>query len=59
MLVSGLVAEGGAPQRILDAWLEGRFTLVTSLYLLEELVHVLTYPRIVQRLRVEEEEVHP
>jgi putative PIN family toxin of toxin-antitoxin system len=57
VLVSGLVTEGGAPQRILDAWLEGRFTLVTSLYLLEELVHVLTYPRIVQRLRVEEEEL--
>jgi putative PIN family toxin of toxin-antitoxin system len=57
VLVSGLVAEEGAPRRILDAWLEGHFILVTSLYLVEELTHVLSYPRIVQRLRLDEEEV--
>ncbi|MDW7992687.1 MAG: putative toxin-antitoxin system toxin component, PIN family [Anaerolineae bacterium] len=56
VLVSGLVAEGGAPRRIVDAWLEGRFTLVLSPYLLEELLHVLTYPRIANRIRLEEEE---
>jgi len=57
VLVSGLVAEEGAPRRMLDAWLEGHFTLVTSLYLVEELTHVLSYPRIAQRLRLDEEEV--
>jgi hypothetical protein len=31
---------------LLDAWLEGGFTLVTSLYLVEELAHVLVYRRI-------------
>ncbi len=57
VLVSGLVAEGGAPRRIVDAWLEGRFTLVVSPYLLEELLHVLTYPRIASRIRLEEEDL--
>lgn len=57
VLVSGLVAEQGPPRQVLDAWLEGRFTLVTSLYLVEELTHVLSYPRIAERLRLDEEEV--
>jgi predicted nucleic acid-binding protein len=41
-LVSGLVSKYGPPRQILDVWLEGRYTLVTSLYLVEELVHVLS-----------------
>jgi putative PIN family toxin of toxin-antitoxin system len=57
VLVSGLVAEGGAPRRILDAWLEDQYTLVTSLYLVEELVHVLSYPRITERVRASEQEL--
>jgi hypothetical protein len=54
VLVSSLVAEQGPPRQILDAWLEGLYTLVTSLYLMEELVHVLSYPRIAERLRLKE-----
>jgi len=57
VLVSGLLAKEGPPRRILDAWLEDRFTLVTSLYLVEELVHVLSYPRIAERLHLDEEEL--
>ena len=57
VLVGGLMTEGRAPSGILDAWLAGRFTLVTSLYLVEELAHVLTYPRIAKRLRLDEEEL--
>jgi putative PIN family toxin of toxin-antitoxin system len=57
VLVSGLVAKGGAPRQILDAWLEGQYTLVTSLYLVEELAHVLSYPRIAKRLHLGEEEL--
>jgi len=57
VLVSGLVARLGVPRQILDAWVEGCFTLVTSLYLVEELVHVLSYPRIAKRLRISSEEV--
>ena len=57
VLVSGLVAKGGAPRQILDAWLEGQYTLVTSLYMVEELAHVLSYPRIAKRLHLGEEEL--
>jgi len=57
VLVSGLVAEQGFPRQLLDAWLEGRYTLVTSFYLVEELIHVLSYPRIVQRLRLNDAEL--
>jgi putative PIN family toxin of toxin-antitoxin system len=57
VLVSGLVAEQGPSRRILDAWLESLYTLVTSPYLVEELIHVLSYPRIAKRLRLDEEEL--
>lgn len=57
VLVGGLVAEQGLPRQILDAWLDGRYTLVISLYLVEELVHVLSYPRIAERLQLDKEEL--
>jgi putative PIN family toxin of toxin-antitoxin system len=57
VLVSGLLATEGVPRRVLDAWLDDQFVLVTSLYLIEELAHVLTYPRIAERIRVREEEL--
>jgi hypothetical protein len=57
ILVSGLVNEHGAPRRLVDAWLDGRFTLVSSLYLATELTHVLAYPRIVHRLALTQTEV--
>lgn len=57
VLISGLIVAQGPPRQILDAWLEGLFTLVTSLYQVKELVHVLSYPRITERLRLDEEEL--
>lgn len=57
VLVSSLMSQAGLPHQILDAWLDDRFTLVTSLYLVEELVHVLSYPRIAGRLRLDDEEL--
>lgn len=57
VLVSGLISEQGPPRRIVDAWLEGRFALITSLYQAAELNHVLSYPRIAQRLRLKDEEL--
>jgi len=57
VLVSSLVAEHGPPRRILDAWLEGHYVLVTSLYLVEELIHVLSYPRISKRISLTEGEM--
>lgn len=58
VLVSGLIGEQGPPRQLIDAWLEGRYTLVTSLYQAEELNHTLSYPRIASRLRLEETELN-
>ena len=58
VLVSGLLTAQGPPQQALDAWLEGRYTLITLLYLAAELAHVLSHPRIAERLLVSAEEVN-
>jgi hypothetical protein len=52
VLVSGLVSSRGAPGQLVDDWLADRFVLISSLYLVQELTRVLTYPRIAQRLRL-------
>ena len=45
-LVSALLVKGSAPARIVDAWIEGRFLLVTSDAQLEEFRRVTRYPRV-------------
>ena len=50
VLVSAVLSRGGAPDRVLRAWRDGAFQLVTSLALLEEPERVLARPRIVERL---------
>lgn len=57
VLVSGLISGQGPPRRIVDAWLDGQFLLVISLYQVGDLHHVLTYPRIASRIRLEEAEL--
>ncbi len=57
VLISGLLVAGGPAARLLDAWLDDRFTLVTSLYQIEEVLHVLSYPRITRRLSLSEAEL--
>jgi putative PIN family toxin of toxin-antitoxin system len=49
VMVSGILSEKGVPGRILRAWLEDRFHLVTSRAILEELRRVLRYPKISHR----------
>ena len=46
VLVSALLVKGSAPARIVDAWIEGRFLLVTSNAQLEEFRRVTRYPRV-------------
>jgi putative PIN family toxin of toxin-antitoxin system len=53
VLVSGLISEHGPPCQIIDAWLDGRYTLITSPYQVEEVNHVLSYPQIAGRIRLE------
>lgn len=62
VFVSGLMGVNSPPRQIVDAWLDGRLTLVTSLYLVDELAHVLSYPKITaevsaERIRLDESEV--
>lgn len=57
VLISGLIAEGGPTSKAVDAWLEGKYTLVISLYLVQEISAVLSYPRIRARIRLSEREV--
>ncbi|MBA2360152.1 MAG: putative toxin-antitoxin system toxin component, PIN family [Actinobacteria bacterium] len=45
VLVSGVLATGGPPAKIVDRWREGEFDLVVSPKLLEELRDVLLRPR--------------
>ena len=46
ILVSGLIAPGGTPARLLDAWLDGRFTLVSHALQLDEVREVTRRPKI-------------
>lgn len=46
ILISGIARPGGAPGRIVDAWLMGKFDLVVSEALLEELDRALRYPKV-------------
>jgi len=58
VIISGLMGVSGPPRNIIDAWLDDRFTLVTSVPLVRELAHVLAYPRIAERLRFSQAEVN-
>jgi uncharacterized protein len=57
VLISGLLSEGSPPRWLVDAWLDGRYVLATCLYQVEEISHVLDYPRIASRLRLSDAEV--
>ena len=46
VLVSAVISAAGPPRQIVAAWIEGRFELVASPVLLEELRDVLDRPRL-------------
>ena len=56
VLVSGLIGSG-VPRQVVEAGLQGQYRLVTSLYLVQELAHVLSYPRIRRRLHLQDDQV--
>jgi putative PIN family toxin of toxin-antitoxin system len=55
--VSATIVPEGHPAQILRAWREGRFELVTSIPILEDLRRVLSYPRIRRRHGFSDEEI--
>jgi len=57
VFVSALISPGGPPGRILDAWLEQRFLLVTSETIIAELRRVTSEPRLARRYGLTQGEV--
>jgi len=57
VLLSGLMAPGGAPGRIVAAWRGGHFDLVLSDSMLEEIQRTLTYPKVQTRIGWNAEEI--
>jgi putative PIN family toxin of toxin-antitoxin system len=53
VIISALLSRDGAPAKVLRAWLEGRFDLIVSPLLLEELERALAYPKLAQRISAE------
>ncbi len=52
VFISSLLSRKGAPYQLMAMWRNGRFSLITSPYLVNELTRVLTYPRIAKRLHI-------
>lgn len=50
VVISALLSPSGAPAAVLRAWSDGRFDLVASRLLLDELGRALAYPKLRQRI---------
>jgi putative PIN family toxin of toxin-antitoxin system len=46
ILISALISESGAPYLLVEAWLDGRFSLVSSEDQIDELLRVSRYPQV-------------
>ncbi|MGD1073938.1 MAG: putative toxin-antitoxin system toxin component, PIN family [Bryobacteraceae bacterium] len=51
ILVSALIAPSGKPAAIIDAWLDGRFTLLTCATHVDELRSTLHKPRVADLIK--------
>jgi putative PIN family toxin of toxin-antitoxin system len=54
VIISALLSPGGAPAKVLRAWIDGTYGLITSELLLGELERALGYPKL--RKRIDEQE---
>jgi putative PIN family toxin of toxin-antitoxin system len=54
VIISALLSRDGTPAKVLRAWLEGRFDLIVSPLLLDELERALAYPKLAERITAEE-----
>jgi len=57
VVISGTIQKSGPPYRIMNAWREGSFVLVTSEALIEETERVLHYPRIRKKYKLTEQQI--
>jgi uncharacterized protein len=51
IIVSALIAPAGKPAAIIDAWLDGKFTLLTSTTHVDELRATLQKPRVAELVK--------
>ncbi len=51
IIVSGLIAPDGKPATIIDAWLDGNFTLLTCATQVDELRSTLQKPRVAELIK--------
>ena len=54
VVISGLLSPAGSPARVLRAWRDGRFELIVSPLLLDELRRALAYHKLRQRIQPDE-----
>jgi len=57
VLVSSLLVKAGLPARVVDAWRQQQYTLVTSPDLLAEVRATLNYPRLRRKYALTDEDV--
>ena len=57
VFVSALICRAGPPARVLQQWEEERFAVVISEAILQELDHVLHYPRLYRKYKLSEERI--
>jgi len=57
LFVSSLLVKAGPPARVLDAWRERRYLLVTSPSIIAEIRATLAYPRIQRKYAVSSQDV--
>ena len=57
VLISGFMSPGGAPGRIVGAWFDAQFDVVTSREQLGEIARVLAYPKIRRILKWDEHRI--
>jgi putative PIN family toxin of toxin-antitoxin system len=51
IIVSALIAPAGKPAAIVDAWLDGKFTLLTCAAHVDELLYTLEKPRVAELVK--------
>jgi putative PIN family toxin of toxin-antitoxin system len=56
VIISALLSPGGSPARTLVAWSAGRYELIGSKNLLDELARALAYPKLRRRVPPDEAE---
>lgn len=50
VIISAALSPGGSPARVLTAWLEGRFEIIASPGLIDELERAFAYPKLRKRI---------